>query len=115
VVAQFSISIVLIIATIITVKQLDYLNNRELGYTKDQVITLRFYDELAGNYDAFYNQLTKQSSIKNTSRSSRVPTGRLLDSQGSALVQKGDSLVNTDVVLKNISIDYEFFDTYEIP
>jgi len=114
VVAQFAISIVLIIATVITLKQLQFLNNRELGYNKDQVVTLRYFGDLAPNYDAFFNELTKQSAIKNVARSSRVPTGRLLDSQGTARVQKGDSLTDTNVVLKNIRIDQEFFKTYEV-
>jgi putative ABC transport system permease protein len=114
VIAQFSISIVLIIATMITYQQLQFLNNRELGYNKDQVLTLRYFNELVPSYDAFYNELLKQSSIKNVSRSSRTPTGRLLDSNGTAQVQKGDSLTNTNVVLKNIRIDTDFFDTYEV-
>ena len=115
VIVQFSISIVLIIATLITFSQLQYMNDRNLGYNKDQIVTLRFFNELASSYDAFYNELLKHSSIRNAARSSRIPTSRLLDSQGSAQVQKGDSLANTNVVLKNIRIDQEFFDTYEIP
>lgn len=114
VVAQFSISIVLIIATMITYEQLQYLNNRELGYNKDQVVTLRFFNELAPSYDAFHNELLKQTSVRNVSRSTRTPTGRLLDSQGTAQIQEGDSLKNTNVVLKNIRVDEDFFDTYEI-
>lgn len=114
VVAQFSISIVLIIATMITYQQLQYLNNRELGYNKDQVVTIRYFNELVPSYDAFYNELLKQSSVKSVSRSSRTPTGRLLDSNGTAQIQKGDSLANTNVVLKNIRVDYDFFDTYEV-
>ena len=114
VVAQFSISIVLIIATMITYQQLQYMNNRDLGYNKDQVVTLRYFNELVPSYDAFYNELLKQSSIKNVSRSSRTPTGRLLDSNGTAQIQQGDSLMNTNVVLKNIRADYDFFETYEV-
>ena len=114
VVAQFAVSIVLIIATAITLNQLNFLNNRELGYQKDQVVTLRYYPEVASNYEAFYNELTKDASIINAARSSRIPTGRLLDSQGSARVQKGDSLSESGVVLKNIRIDHDFFDTYKI-
>jgi putative ABC transport system permease protein len=48
------------------------------------------------------------------SRSTRTPTGRLLDSQGTAQIQEGDSLRNTNVVLKNIRVDEDFFDTYEV-
>jgi putative ABC transport system permease protein len=114
VIAQFSISIVLIIATMITYQQLQYLNSRDLGYNKEQIVTLRYFGELTPSYDAFYNELLKQTSIRNVSRSSRTPTGRLLDSQGTAQVQKGDSLANTDVVLKNIRVDTDFFHTYEV-
>lgn len=114
VVAQFAISIALIIATIVTFSQLRYLNERELGYNKDQVVTFRLYPELSGSYDVFFNELAKQTSIENVSRSSRVPTGRLLDSQGSARIQKGDSLSETNITLKNISIDDQFFNTYQI-
>lgn len=114
VISQFAISIALIIATLTTWKQLQYMNNQELGYEKDAVITLRYYGELTPSYDAFYNELMGRAFIANVSRSSRIPTGRLLDSQGSAQIQKGDSLANTDIVLKNIRLDHEFFDTYEI-
>src|SRR5262249_32267689 len=43
-----------------------------------------------------------------------LPTGRLLDSQGSASVTKGDSLVSTGVELKCVSVDDEFLSTYGI-
>jgi putative ABC transport system permease protein len=115
VVLQFAISIVLLIATAVTFQQLNFLNNRPLGYDKDQIITLRLFNELTENYDAFYNELLKHSSIKNASRSSRVPTGRLLDSQGSAQIQKGDSMAAGDIIMKYVTTDYDFFDTYGIP
>jgi putative ABC transport system permease protein len=114
VVSQFAISIALIIATLVVFEQLSYLNSRDLGYNKDQLITLPYYSQLDPSYDAFYNELTKDASIKNVGRSSRIPTGRLLDSQGSPKILKGDSLVDSDVNLKSIATDTEFFDTYAI-
>lgn len=114
VVSQFAISIVLIIATAITFQQLSYLNNRDLGYERNQVITLTYYPNLADQYDAFYNEALTSSAIKNLGRSSRIPTGRLLDSQGSARALKGDSLIDTGVNLKYVAIDHEFFDTYGV-
>lgn len=114
VVVQFAISIVLIIATAITTEQLHYLNSRKLGYDKDQVVTLPYYNELVQNYDAFYNDLTKNAVIKNATRSSRTPTGRLLDSYGGASIMVGDSLTQLTVPLKTISADEEFFDAYGI-
>ena len=114
VVEQFSISIVLIIGTLIIFKQLEFLNSRSLGYDKDQVVTLPYYSELADSYDAFYNEVTKVTSIQNVARSSRTPTGRLLDSYGSPRVLQGDSLSEIDIDLKSISTDTEFFATYGV-
>lgn len=113
--AQFSISIVLIIATIIIFQQLRFLDQRDLGYKKDQVITLRFFgDELGQGYDAFRNELLRNVAVKNITRSSIIPTGRLLDSQGS-MVQKGDTMAATAIVIKDVRVDHQFFDTYGIP
>ncbi len=114
VVAQFSISIVLIIATVVTLQQLNFLNERNLGYDKDQIITLPNYSELDNHYETFRDQVLRSSAIKNMGRSSRVPTGRLLDSSGSASVLQGDSLVSTQVNLKMVAIDHDFFETYGI-
>jgi putative ABC transport system permease protein len=115
VVSQFAISIILIIATLVTFRQLQYMNTQSLGYNRDQVVAVRYYRELDGSYDAFYNELLRGTAVQNVSRSSRIPTDRLLDSRGTAQVQQGDSLTNTNVVLKNIAVDQEFFDTYGIP
>lgn len=114
VVAQFGISIVLLIATAITFQQLSYLNNRKLGYDRNQVVTLTYYGLLNQNYDSFYNEMLKSSAIKNIGRSSRIPTGRLLDSQGNLKVVLGDSLVTSSVNLKYVGIDDQFMDTYGI-
>jgi putative ABC transport system permease protein len=114
VVAQFAISICLMIATFITFEQLNYLNERDLGYNKEQIITMPFYNEVAANYDAFYHQLTNSALIEKVGRSSRVPTGRLLDSYGDPKVMKGDSLISIDFDLKTIAVDDQFFDTYDI-
>ncbi len=114
VIAQFGISIVLLIATAITFDQLSYLNKRNLGYDRDQVITLNYSRILAGNYDTFYNEMIKSSSIVNVARSSRIPTGRLLDSMGNLRTTHGDSLIDNSITLKYIAVDQEFFDTYGV-
>lgn len=114
VIAQFAISIALMIVTVITFQQLNFLNGSDLGYSKDKVITLAHYPELNETYDAFYNELTKSSSIKNASRSTLVPTTRLLNSSGQPRVTRGDSLVNSSVETKMVFTDSEFFNTYDI-
>ncbi len=114
VVLQFAISITMIIATFITFQQLNFLNDRALGYAKDQVVTIYYSSDVDERYETFYHELTKAPSIVNASRSSIIPTERLLDYQGTA-VQQGDSLKATDIAMKDVRIDHEFFDSYQIP
>lgn len=114
VVAQFTISVILMIATTIILQQLRFVNNRDLGYARDQVVTLSYYGDELGDFDVFRNELMNSAVIRNVTRSSRIPTGRLLDSQGS-YIQKGDTIAATDVVIKDVRIDPDFFDTYGIP
>ncbi len=104
----------MIIATLITYQQLNYLNDRDLGYTKDQMVVLYNSYRLSDRYEAFYHQLTQDPTVINASQSSHVPTERLT-SFGGTSVQQGDSLVTTDLVMKEVLIDPEYFDTYQIP
>jgi putative ABC transport system permease protein len=111
---QFTISIVLIIATLISFQQLSFLNSQALGYNNDQVVSLPYYNALSEKYSSFYNEATKSRLIKNMGRSSSVPTERLLNSQGVAHVEKNNELVNTHIVFSFVSVDHDFFDTYGV-
>jgi len=113
VVAQFTISIVLIITTIIVFQQLRYMQDTSLGYNKEHIITLPYYNSVNPQYDAFRNDLLQSHGIKDVARSSRIPTGRLLDMQGaSAMVGNSLQPVTTDI--KDVSADYDFISTYGI-
>jgi putative ABC transport system permease protein len=113
VVAQFSISLVIGIATLVVYRQLHFMNNRELGYNKDQVVGTDIPNSLRENYDAFQNELLKNSGIKNVARSSYIPASFVSSANG-AKVEKGDSLANVDFAIRNVRTDFDFFDTYEI-
>ncbi len=115
VISQFSISLILIIATLVVFNQLKFMQSKSLGLNKDQVVTLNFYNPLSQKYDAFYNELVSNPTIKIATRSSRLPSGRLLDSFGSAQLQmNGDTLEPTQVDLKMVTVDHRFFPLYDI-
>jgi putative ABC transport system permease protein len=113
VVAQFSISIGVVIATMVVYYQLQFLNSKELGYNKDQLITMYLPGDLNQNYETFRNELSKHSTIESVCRSSYVPASRVSSANG-ARVQKGDSLAMVDFAIRNVRIDFDFFETYEI-
>lgn len=115
VVMQFSISVVIIIATLITYKQLQYINKKDLGYNKDQIVVFGLPEEVRNHYDAFYNALTQHPAIVNVSRTNRMPTLRLLETNNVSTEQRDSSLDKAEVNMKNVSVDQHFFNTYHIP
>jgi putative ABC transport system permease protein len=57
--------------------------------------------------------LLQSSGVKDVARSSRIPTGRLLDANG-ASTMVGDSLQPVTADIKDVSADYDFIPTYGI-
>jgi putative ABC transport system permease protein len=114
VVAQFAISIVLIITTAVVFQQLHFMQKKSLGFDKEHMLIITYNNDVSKQYDALRTELLSNNSFKNVARSSRIPTGRLLDDMGAYTVS-GDSMqpVNTDI--KYVSVDYDFIPTYNIP
>ncbi len=113
VVTQFSISIILIICTAIVFRQLRYMQNKSLGFSREHIVVLNNNAALGQNYEAFRTALLADPAIKNAGRSSRIPSGRLLDASGS-YISRGDSLAPAKADIKVVIIDEDFIPTYGI-
>ena len=113
VIAQFSISIILIIATAIVFQQQGYMQNKSLGYDREHIVTLPYDQALEPQFEAFRNDLLQNPAVKNVSRSSRIPTGRLLDAMNAA-IPVGDTVAPIKADIKFLATDYDFIPTYGI-
>jgi putative ABC transport system permease protein len=111
VVAQFGISIFLIVATTVVFKQLRYMQQASLGFNKDYVVDLGYDRALTPRYDAFRNDLLRNPAIKEIGRSSRIPSGRLLDEQGASFLM-GSKMQPSKIDIKCLATDYGFIPTY---
>jgi putative ABC transport system permease protein len=68
VVVQFSLSVLLIISTLVVYRQTNYLNNKDLGFSKDQVVYFQVRDEFAEKLETFKNEMrTLQGVVSVTS------------------------------------------------
>lgn len=61
---QFSISLLLIIATMIVYKQLNYIQSKNLGFSKDQVLIVNATSALEDNKEAFKNEIKQMNGVK---------------------------------------------------
>lgn len=75
VVVQFFISITLMIGTTVVYQQLDYIQNKKLGYTKEQVLVLPETWLLDKKEDVFRNQIMQDPRVVNVSTSGYLPAG----------------------------------------
>jgi putative ABC transport system permease protein len=89
------------------------MQHKSLGFDKEHIVTLPYVTVLNDKYDAFRTELLSNSNIKNTGRSSRIPTGRLLDAMG-AKIMSGDSLAPVAADIKFVSADKDFISTYGV-
>jgi putative ABC transport system permease protein len=111
VVLQFSVSIILIVATTVVFQQLQYIQSKALGFNKDHIVTIDYVNPLTKQFDAFKDDLKKNTFIKEVGRSSRIPSGRLLDDQNAKIIE-GSSAQPIKIDLKYITADYGFIPTY---
>lgn len=68
VVAQFSISVLLIISAIIVITQVNFLHNKDLGFNKEEIMFFPMRGEnMQTNYETFKNELLKSPHISSVS------------------------------------------------
>ncbi|MBN1326913.1 MAG: ABC transporter permease [Candidatus Cloacimonetes bacterium] len=80
VIFQFVISVFMIFSTIIIYQQMNFFQQKNLGFDTDQVVAIEMYGELrrevGGNIDSFKSELLGFSSISSVALSSNLPGER---------------------------------------
>jgi len=66
VIVQFTISIALIVGTLVVFKQIRYMRSADLGFHKDNIITLPVFNTgILRQYDAFINEVKQHPQVMN--------------------------------------------------
>ena len=74
VVAQFSCTVIILISTIVVYQQLNYIQTRDLGFDKDQLVVIDINSGAArGSFQAMKSAFKKHSNVTEVSATSRVP------------------------------------------
>jgi len=113
VVFQFFVSIALMIATIIVYQQLHYMQNKKLGYDKNQVLFLGDARLLGQNQSAFEQQLLSDSRVVSASISRFIPGGVMMD--GTEIYPKNEKGNGAEIHGNIYHIDYDYLKTLGIP
>jgi putative ABC transport system permease protein len=111
VVLQFSVAIALIISTLSITSQLEFMQNKELGFQKNQIVVLPISGgEFRKNVEPFKQALYKNSNIKTVTGSRTLPS-RIGSYNNVTWEGAGE---NETIELIFNRVDYDFLDTYEI-
>jgi putative ABC transport system permease protein len=111
VIAQFTISIILIISTIVITNQMIYIKNKELGFDKDHLIYIDLLGDLKTRYDTVKNELLRNPDINSVTVAQSLPNNAYnnaggLDWEGKPADVRGS--------MNFISVEKDYFDTVGI-
>ena len=112
VVVQFSLSIILIIGTTVVDNQIDYIQNRKLGFEKENLIYMPLVGGIRQQYETVKNEWLKNTNIMSVTASSNLPSfGRNwatgdLDWEGKNPQE--------EILMQGVDVDYDFFETFRM-
>jgi putative ABC transport system permease protein len=102
---QFVLSIALIIGTIVIMKQVNYLQTKDLGFNKENLIYIPFQGEMAHNFNVFKQEISAMPGIQAVTRTDQPPTStgaHAYDMQWAGMAP------NTKTVVIHVTVGYGF-------
>jgi putative ABC transport system permease protein len=116
VVFQFVASVLLISGSLIVYQQLQYMKNKDLGFTIDQTLVLKGPDVVVDslykqNREAFKTEVLRIPGIKSFAGSSNVPGVENYWTMGVKRLNGGSDGFNT---ITHMNIDYDFVPQYKL-
>lgn len=106
---QFALSIIMIICTIVVFHQLNFIQNTNLGYDKENVVCIRLKGDISNQYNAFKNKLLENPSILVISRSEPLAASSIGKTEGVNWPGKKQKFSTW-----LLHVDSDFAETYKI-
>lgn len=108
VVFQFAVSVSLIISTIVVSRQMSFIQNKDIGYDRDQLIVLRDAGLLGDHLGVFMDQMKADPRVVSVTNSAYIPSGPS-DNSVQNLVSREDPTLT--IRMNQYLIDEEYIPT----
>lgn len=108
VVFQFSLSVILIVAVIVVLQQMQFIQSKNLGYNKDNIIYFSKEGRVMQNPEAFMTELKKVNGVKNASFITQNITDIEAFTEGLSWPGKAPS---DNVKFHNLGVDFGMIET----
>ena len=112
IIGQFTAAIVLAISGVVVYQQLGYIQNKKLGFNREQVVYVPFYfEEIDNNTEVIRNELLTHPKIEKVAKSTDLP----LNSGNQGVIGKweGNDGQGEFYCYRNY-VDYSYLDVFEI-
>ncbi|MEE9464011.1 MAG: ABC transporter permease [Candidatus Neomarinimicrobiota bacterium] len=113
VIFQFTISIILFTGTMIVKTQLDYLQDKDMGYNPDNLLIVEKTDDIGANIEAFKQELDQHSSIMQVSNATTIP-GQIPTLSTVFGMNPPDGGEPVQKLLDGYFVDFNFKSTFEL-
>jgi putative ABC transport system permease protein len=111
VVFQFTISIFLIVGTITIHRQLNYIQQKKIGFNKDQVLVIREAHAMGDQLESFKNEMLKNTHILSATISGSLPVSGT-DRNNSTYWPQGKQPDQDNMVgMQGFYVDYDYIKT----
>lgn len=110
IVAQFGISIFLIIYTVVVLQQMHYMQNKNLGYDKDHIVVLPIGGKMLADFENIKNAITQVPGVEAVTAAYETPE----------YIKWGDGVTTTDekgehsISLKAMPVDLDLTKTMKM-
>jgi putative ABC transport system permease protein len=112
VVFQFVISIILIFGTVVIYNQLNYIQNKDIGFNRQQVLIIQHTDALRDQAAAFRNELMEISGVQNATMSGYLPVNYYRSNDAFFTSPTLDA--KTAISMQNWVVDENYIPTLDI-
>jgi ABC-type antimicrobial peptide transport system permease subunit len=111
VVFQFVLSSVLIMATVVVSRQVNFIQTRNLGYDRENLVYIPIDGELATKYSVLKNEAQNMPGVKSVSEVSDNPT--FIDNSTISVSWDGKD-PNVTVSFPNVAVGHDFINTMKL-
>ncbi len=112
VVFQFSISVFLIVSTLVVFQQIQFIQNKELGYSKDRVLVIQDVGAAGNQVQTFKQEVNQLSQVDNSTLSSFFPTPS--NRRDNGFYREGNINQDKAIQLQQWSTDYDYISTFDL-
>ncbi len=108
IVAQYTLAVAFITCTIIVSLQLNYVRNKNLGFAKENLVTMNMPFKYRDNFDTYKNEVLKNKNIVSVTRAAAIPPNPLGITNPVEFLINGEKKTLWAHVLH---VDYDFIET----